>query len=173
MCQGACCCSFTHYRLPISDKWMLVANQNINYPRCETKHWWRSVDAHSQNGAETVLLSLLYIEAADTLVVHKRYQITITTLLTNRQIVDAPLTIILRLGQWLCCCLFSLLKLPIHRLCIRATKSLLNYRTYRSTNRWHFIDTHSQNGAVTVLLAVLPIQAANTSVMHKSDQITV
>jgi hypothetical protein len=35
------------------------------------------------------------------------------------------------------------------------------------------MDAHPQNGVVMVLLSVLTMRAANTSVMHNSDQITV
>jgi len=48
----------------------------------------------------------------------------------------------------------------------------MNYRTYKTTNRWRSVDTHAQNRAVTMLLSRLPIDAANTSVMHKNDQVT-
>ena len=86
---------------------------------------------------------------------------------------NAPLTFILRMVRWLCCCLFCLLKLPIQWLHIRETKSLCNYRTYKTTNRWRSVDTHSQNGVVTLLPSLLPTKPANISVMHRSDQITV
>jgi hypothetical protein len=45
---------------------MSAINLNINDRRCESYNSWRSVDAHSQNGAMTVLLSLLPIKAANT-----------------------------------------------------------------------------------------------------------
>ena len=38
----------------------------LDYPRCKTKNRWRSVDAHFQNGAESVSLSLSHIKAAYT-----------------------------------------------------------------------------------------------------------
>ena len=38
----------------------------FDYPRCKTKNRWRSVDAHFQNRAGSVLLSLLHIKAAYT-----------------------------------------------------------------------------------------------------------
>jgi len=38
----------------------------LDYPRCKTKNRWRSVDAHFQNGAGSVSLSLLHIKAAYT-----------------------------------------------------------------------------------------------------------
>jgi len=45
--------------------------------------------------------------------------------------------------------------------------------TGKTTNRWRSVDTHPQNGVVTIQVYLLPIQAANMSVMHNSDQITV
>jgi len=94
MRQGACRCSFVLWRLPISEKWISATNQNMNYPRCEGKIRWRSVDTNSQNGAVTMLLSLLPIKPA------------------------------------------------MHQLCITDTKSLFNYCTYKTWNRWHSIDAH-------------------------------
>jgi len=35
-----------------------------------------------------------------------------------------------------------LYKFPICQLCITATKSLFNDRTYKTTNRWHSVDIH-------------------------------
>jgi len=87
--------------------------------------------------------------------------------------VDAPLTLILRRGRSPCHCLCCLSRQLICRLCITATRSLVNDSTYKTTNCWRSIVAHSQNGVVTVLLSFLPIKAANTSVMHNSDQMTV
>jgi hypothetical protein len=38
----------------------------LDYPRCKSKNCWSSVDAHFQNGAGSVSLSLLHIKAAYT-----------------------------------------------------------------------------------------------------------
>jgi len=84
-------------------------------------------------------------------------------------ILDAALTLILRMRRSPCCCLFCIWKLPIDRLCITATKSLCNYRTYRTPNRWRSIDALSQNGLETMLLPLSPLIAANTLVMHNSN----
>jgi len=201
---------------------MSATNRNTNYPRCEAKNCWSSVDPHSQTGAVTVLLSLFTIEAANTSVMHNSDQITVyltylhdhkwlsihwrsfsewggdraaaffaykswqyigyakqrpnhcvITILTKPQIIDALLTLILRMGWWPCCFLFCLNRLPIHQLCITATKSLCNYHTYKTTNRWRSVDAHSQNGAVTELLSLLPMTAGYASDIHNSDHITV
>ena len=34
----------------------------------------------------------------------------------------------------------------------------MNYRSYKTTNRWHSIDAHARNGAVIMLLSLLPIR---------------
>jgi hypothetical protein len=51
--------------------------------------------------------------------------------------------------------------------------SLVNYRTYKTTNRCLSVDAHVKNGAVTVWLFLLPIKAANTLVMHNNYQVTI
>jgi len=48
--------------------------------------------------------------------------------------------IVLRIGGWLCCCLFCLHRLAILRLCVTATKSLFNYHSYKCTNCWPSVD---------------------------------
>jgi hypothetical protein len=78
----------------------------------------------------------------------------------------------LRIGRWPCCYLFCQYTLPICPLRIKTTKSLVTYRTYRTTNRWRSVDAHAKNGAVNILLSLLPIKAANMSVMHKNYQVT-
>jgi len=70
------CCSCPH-RLPISHQWMSATNQNIDYPKCKAKNCWCSVDAHSQNGAVTMLMSLLPTKAAITSFMPNSDQITI------------------------------------------------------------------------------------------------
>jgi hypothetical protein len=88
------------------------------------------------------------------------------------KLVDAPLPLMLGMGKWPCCYLFCQYKLPIRPLCITTTKSLVNYCTYKTTNWWRSSDAHVKNGVVTMLLSLLPIQAANTSVMQNNDQVT-
>jgi len=79
----------------------------------------------------------------------------------------------LRMGRWLCCYLCCQLKLPIRPLCIKTTKLLVNYHTYKTTNRWHSINAHAKNGAVTVLVSLLPIKTGTTSGMHKTTKLLV
>jgi hypothetical protein len=80
------------------------------------------------------------------------------------------MALMLRMRRWPCWHLICQLKLPLCPLCITMTKSLVNYRTYNTTNCWRCVDTHAQNGAVTMLVSLLPINAANTSVMHKTTK---
>jgi len=90
----------------------------------------------------------------------------------NLNIIDPPLLLILRMGQWPCyslCCLFKLL---ISRLCISSTKSPFNYRTYKNKNRWCSVDAHFQSVAVILSVSLLPMKAANMLVMHNSEQIS-
>jgi len=58
------------------------------------------------------------------------------------QIFNTPMMLILRRGRRHYCCLYCLYLLPIHRWWITGTKSLINYRTYKTTNRWCSIDVH-------------------------------
>jgi len=131
---------------------------------------WRSFP---ERGGDRVAISFAYTSCQYVSYEEQRPDHCSMTGLTRPHIVEALLTLILRMGQWLCCCHLHLQKLPIHWLCITATRSLLNDRTYKSTNCWRCFDTHSQNCAVSVLLFLLPIQAANRSVVHNSDHITV
>jgi len=62
------------------------------------------------------------------------------TVLSRPQIIDSPLTLILRMGRLPCCCLVCLHKLPIRCLCITATRSPFNYHIYMTTNRLHSVD---------------------------------
>ena len=88
------------------------------------------------------------------------------------KIVDSTLPLILRMGRWLSCCHFCQWQLPVHQLCITATKSLCNYHTYKTTNCWRSVDAQYQNGVLTMLPSLLPIEPGDTSVIHNSDQIT-
>jgi hypothetical protein len=46
------------------------------------------------------------------------------------------------------------------------------YHTYKTKNSGCSVVAHFQNGAVTMLLAVLPIMDAKTTLMLNSDSIT-
>jgi len=87
------------------------------------------------------------------------------------EIFDAPLTLILRMGQGACHYCFCLSRQPIPYLWMGATNCHWVYPRCKARNHWHSVDAHTQTGALTVLLAILPIKAANTLVMHSSNQI--
>ena len=72
-------------------------------------------------------------------------------------IMDAPVTHILRKRWWLCCCQFCLEMLPIHRLGITVTKSLVNYHTYKTANRWCSIDAHFSVLSIQHLLPLIMV----------------
>jgi len=120
MWHWPCCCLFGLSKLPICWLWITATKSLFNYRIYKTKNLWWSIEAHTLNGAVTVLLSL------------------------------------------------CLQKLPICRLCIVVTKSPFNYHTYKTKNHWRSIDAHFQIVAGTVSLYLLPIKAANTSVMLNS-----
>jgi len=55
---------------------MSATNQNITYLRCQAKNDGRSIGAHPKNGAVSMLLYLLPIEAANTSVMYNNDQVT-------------------------------------------------------------------------------------------------
>jgi len=87
--------------------------------------------------------------------------------------VDAPLTLIFGLWKSACCCYFHFYRLPLSHEWMSATNQNRNYPWCTAIDWRHCVDGHSQNGAVPVLVYLLPIHGANTSVTHNSDQITV
>jgi hypothetical protein len=82
----------------------------------------------------------------------QRLNTWIISISTTLQIGDAPLTLILWMVRWPCCCFFCLYKLPIHRLCVTATKSLVKYRTHNSKNHWHSVGTYFNALSIQYLL---------------------
>jgi len=52
------------------------------------------------------------------------------------------------------------------------TNCHFGYPRCKAKKHLRSIDPHVQNGAVTVLLTIFPIQAANISVVHSSNYIT-
>jgi len=62
---------------PIPHLWMSTSNRHSEYPRCNIKNLWCSVDSHSQDGARSVSLYLLIIMAANkskkTMTYHSHY----------------------------------------------------------------------------------------------------
>jgi hypothetical protein len=74
--------------------------------------------------------------------------------------------------QGACCWCFCQLWLPISHIWMSATNRNISYSWYTAKDRWRSVDAHAKNGAVTVLLSLLPVKAANTTVMHNNDQVT-
>ena len=66
MGQGAFHFLFCVYTQPILCLWLCVTNHPTDFPRYMTKNCWRSVEAHSHDGAGRVLLCVLPIKAANT-----------------------------------------------------------------------------------------------------------
>ena len=83
---------------------------------------------------------------------------SLITIFTRPTIVDAPLTLTFRIGQWPCRCVFSLQRLAIHWLCESVTKLSSNYIPYMTKNRWRSVDAHFQNGAASMSFCSLPIR---------------
>ena len=72
-----CCCLFCLWKLPIRWLCITVTGSLFNERTYNTTNSWRSVDAHLQNGAESVLLSLLRIQIANMSVMHNGDPITV------------------------------------------------------------------------------------------------
>jgi len=85
--------------------------------------------------------------------------------------VDARLTVISRMGLWLCHFLYWLQWLPIRLLRITVSNSLTKYLIYQTNDLWGSIDAHFRDGELNVLLPLLLIKAANMSVTHNSKHI--
>jgi len=85
------------------------------------------------------------------------------------KIIDTPLTLIVRMAQGACHYWFCLWWQPIPHLWMFANNHHLGYSRCKDKSCWSSIDIHFQNGAVTMLLSLWPVQAATTSVMHNSD----
>jgi len=70
-------CRFLACQYKLSIRWWRIISSKVfpNQYTCETINCWRLGDAHFQNGSVTVSLSLLPINAADTLVMNNSQQI--------------------------------------------------------------------------------------------------
>jgi len=145
-----------------------IMSANINVmPSLPTMHDqklmtlnWCKVDGHFHIRVVTVSLSLLPIMAANTLVMDYSEQITYQLpSLQDQTIVEAPLRLIFRLGQWLCRLLFCWYRLPMHWSHITASISLSNYLTYITKNPWCSVEDQFQV-VVTLTLTILHIKVA-------------
>jgi len=72
--------------------------------------------------------------------------------------------LIFKMGQGAYCILFCLHRLSMLPFCITTTLLLLIYQTNKTWNRWRSVDARCQDGAGSVLLALLPIKDGNTSI---------
>jgi len=73
-----CRCLFCSSKLPICWLWIPVSKWHPNgLTTYQTKNRWRSIDAHFQNVAVTVSISLLPIKAANTLVMDNSEQLSL------------------------------------------------------------------------------------------------
>jgi hypothetical protein len=68
------------------------------------------------------------------------------TIHTRLKIIDAPLTLIFRMGLWPCCSLFCQRRLPVRSLWKAAARLLFNYHTYKTKNCWYSIDAYFRMG---------------------------
>jgi len=66
------------------------------------------------------------------------------------RIIDPPLSLIFKRRQGACCFLFCSWEQRILWLCITITKSLLNYLTYVTKNRWCSVDSHFATGVYVI-----------------------
>jgi len=66
MWQRVCHCQFCLQMQPIPHLWMLAPNCNSDYPWCETKNFWCSVDTNFQNIIQSSSLIFRIIKAANT-----------------------------------------------------------------------------------------------------------
>jgi len=86
---------------------------------------------------------ILDVEGSQYLV-YEWLQPSITQVTQDAQpkIVDAPLTLISRMVQWLCLVLFCQERLAVWWLWITATTSSYNYRAYKTKNTWRYVHAH-------------------------------
>jgi hypothetical protein len=100
-----------------------------------------------------------YLQLVGPKVIHATWQI----------IIDAPLRLIVMMGQGEFYILFCLWRQPILRLWLSATCRPLGNPRYMTKNRWRSFDAHYQDRAGSVSPCVLPIKAANTSFMARRN----
>jgi len=74
--QGACHCLFSLYRQPILRLCITKNKSLFNYLTYKTKNCWGSVDAHFQDWAGSMSLSVWPLKAANTSLMHNKEQIT-------------------------------------------------------------------------------------------------
>jgi hypothetical protein len=75
---------------------------------------------------------------------------------------DAPMQLIFRMSQGVCCQCYFPSRWPISHCWMFATNRKLDYMKPRTKNRPLSIDAHFWNGVGSVLLLMLPLKTANT-----------
>jgi len=88
------------------------------------------------------------------------------------KVIDTSWTLIFGMRQDVCRYCFCLWKQAKPHLLMFATNCDLGCPRCKARNRWCSVDDDIPNGALTVVLSLLGIQDANTSVVHSSDEIT-
>ena len=81
----------------------------------------------------------------------------------SAKIVDAPLTLIFKMGLGSCSFLYCLQRRPIQSFWVRATSHPPDYPTDMTTNRWHSVDTYFEDVVGWVLLFALIMMVASRS----------
>jgi len=170
---------------------MAATGRHFDSPRCKAANRWCSVDAHFQNGAVTMSISLLPVKATNTSVTCSSDQVTFRLHHLQDQkswlpgwhsflgcgsdnatsyfaytasqyidhglmsfpspwivqdwrpkIVDASLTLILRMGQPACRLPFNLLGRPMISLWEDVTVQAFDCWSCKTKNCWCSVDTH-------------------------------
>jgi len=85
------------FRLPSPCLWMLVIKHHSYYRECKTNNHWRSIDAHCQDGVGSISLSFFVIKAQYYVYGYVKSVAPQITQDTWPTIVDAPLTLIVRM----------------------------------------------------------------------------
>jgi len=134
-----------------------------------TKKRWCSIDAHFQNGAVTVSLSLLLIKAANTLVIHNSEQIA--SHLSYLQHWELLMLRWRSFSEWGCDCVAITFA---YKGCQYIGNGLLQANCFpiNLLTTPKIVVTDFQHGAVTMSLSLLPIKAATRLVVHNSKQIS-
>jgi len=142
MGQQACCNWFCLWGCSISHLCIFATNYKVHYPKCKTKYHWHCIDTHFQNGAG----SMVYCFWVERWSILHLWMFASNRLLgyqdPSPKMIDILLTLILRMGQWLCGLLFCQDRLPVCQLWIAATKSFIDYWTYTTMNRWRSTAAH-------------------------------
>jgi len=100
---------------------------------------WRNISCLSAyNGSQ--LLVYWHLRSSATSITHD----------SRSDIIHVPSTLSFEMGQGACRYRFAQYRQPILSLCITTTKSLFNYLTYKTQNRWCSVDAHFATGVSTI-----------------------